>query len=150
MPCEMERRRRKWAKRNDAGRMRQARGTNCRISFSGVTGRPRKAGGFTLARKLVTDIPKDEEPSERDKTLIADIIRRLAYDVQHDFPDVQESGAWRNGVKPRDGLSPPFPDAAVLARIDRCVVIGVRVDPNPPEGAIRIDDMLMADIMGRH
>jgi hypothetical protein len=80
-----------------------------------------KAGGFILAGKLVTDIPRHEKPSESEKLLIRDIIQRLT-DAAKRNPDMQEAGIWRNGVKPADGLAPPFPEAAMLARVKRCAV----------------------------
>jgi hypothetical protein len=107
-----------------------------------------EANDFLLAGKLLTDIPHDAEPSEHDKTLITEFIQGLTSLVARE-PDLEEAGAWRNGVKPPDGFAPPYPDDAVNERLKRCIVVGVRVDRNAPDGFIRIDDSAMADIMGR-
>jgi hypothetical protein len=107
-----------------------------------------EAYGFLLAGKLVTDIPKHKQPSEDDQQLIAELIQWLAQTAQRD-PDLDEAGVWRDGVKPPDGLSPPFPDDAIQARVDRCLVVGVRVDPRN-DGFLRLDDVALAEIMGRH
>jgi len=77
-----------------------------------------------------------EKPSESDQLLIRDIIQRLT-DAAKRYPDMQEVGLWRNGVKPADGLAPPFPEAAMLARVKRCAVGTVRVDPR--NDGLRLD-----------
>jgi hypothetical protein len=105
-----------------------------------------EAYGFTLAGKLLTDIPKHQEVSACDQQLIAEIIRRLG-DAARGGSDMTEAGIWRNRVKPPDGLSPPFSDAVLMARVERCLVVGVRVNP---DGFLRLDDMMMAEVMGRH
>jgi hypothetical protein len=87
-----------------------------------------QAYGFVLAGVLVTDIPKGRKPSEDDSGLISLITRSLVDEARLD-PNLQEVGVWRGGVKPADGLSPPFPDALMQARMQRCNVIEVRVDP---------------------
>jgi hypothetical protein len=65
-----------------------------------------EAGGFILAGQLVTDFPKDKEPSESESAEIAEIIRGLTREVRRD-PHLQEgvaleslqdctlSGRWR-------------------------------------------------------
>ena len=108
-----------------------------------------EANGFLLAGKLLTDIPHGTEPSESDMQLITEIVRWLTDTVAR-APDLQEAGAWRGEGKPSGGLSPRFPDDAVNERLERCIVVGVRVDRNAPDGFIRIDDTMMAEIMGRH
>ena len=102
--------------------------------------------GFLLAGKLVTDIPKHNEPSERDQQLIGEIIQALTREAQRD-PDLQQAGIWR-GVKPPDGVGPAVPESAIIARAKRCIVVGVRVDPRN-DGLIRPDDGALAEIMGR-
>ena len=42
----------------------------------------------------------------------------------------------------------PFPDAPMIARAERCIVLRVWVDPNAPDGFLRLDDSLRADVMG--
>ena len=84
-----------------------------------------QAGGFVLAGQLVTDIPKRTKPKRRDSELIASIIQRLVDAARLD-PDLQEAGVWRGGRKPDDGLAPPFPAAAMIDRMRRCVVVVVR------------------------
>ena len=106
-----------------------------------------KAGGFTLAGKLVTDIPKTREPTESETSEITELINTLVQEAKRD-PDMHEVGAWRSGAKPPDGLSPPFPDAAMRQRVERCAVIAVRIDPR--DDGLRLDDGLLAEIMGRH
>jgi hypothetical protein len=96
----------------------------------------------------VTDIPKHKQPSEQDQQLITELVQRLTRIAQRD-PDLHEAGVWRDGVKPPDGLSPPFPDDAILARVNRCLVVGVRVDPRN-DGFLRLDEAALAEIMGRH
>ena len=108
-----------------------------------------EANDFLLAGKLLTDIPHGAEPSEEDLQLIGEIIRELT-DAFARAPDLNEAGAWRGEGKPPGGLSPPYPDDAVNERLKRCIVVGVRVDRNAPDGFIRIDDSAMAEIMGRH
>jgi hypothetical protein len=108
-----------------------------------------EAYGFTLAGKLVTDIPRHSEPGEGDRQLISEIVGELTRLARRD-PGLQEASIWRGCGKPPDALESPFPDAAVRARLERCIVVGVRVDRNAPDGFIRVDDTLMADIMGRH
>jgi hypothetical protein len=104
-----------------------------------------EANGFTLAGKLVTDIPRHKKPSERE---IAEIIRILMDKVRRD-PDLQEIGLWRSGAKPAGRIVPPFPDAPMIARAERCNVLGVRVDPNAPDGSSGwTTDSLMAAVMG--
>ena len=81
---------------------------------------------------------------------VAEIIRELT-DAVARAPDLyDEAGAWRGEGKPPGGLSPPFPADAVNERLKRCIVIGVRIDRNAPDGFSRIDDTMMAEIMGRH
>lgn len=107
-----------------------------------------EANGFLLAGKILTDIPHGTEPSEDEKALITEFIQELTRLVAR-APDLEEAGAWRNGVKPPDGFAPPYPDDAVNERLKRCIVVGVRVDRNAPDGFIKIDDTMMAEIMGR-
>ena len=108
-----------------------------------------EANDFLLAGKLLTDIPHGAERSEDDIALISKLITELTALVAHE-PDLEVAGVWRNGVKPPDGFAPPYPDDAVNERLKRCIVVGVRVDRNAPDGFIRIDDSAMAEIMGRH
>jgi hypothetical protein len=107
-----------------------------------------RAGGFLLAGRLVTPFPKREKPSESESAEIAALIERLMGEVKRD-PLLQEAGIWRGDVKPPHGMKPPFPDDAMIARMNRCAVVVVRIDPRN-DGLIPIDDTLMADIMGRH
>jgi hypothetical protein len=104
-----------------------------------------EAYGFTLAGKLLTDIPSHEGPSERDRELIFELIQRLKDEFQRN-PDMDHVSIWRNG-KPPAALKSPFPDAAIRARAKRCLVVGVRVNP---DGLLRLDDSQLAEIMGRH
>jgi hypothetical protein len=105
--------------------------------------------GFLLAGRLVTDIPKDtKEPSNEDQKLIGKIIQALLEEVRND-PHLQEVGIWRGGVKPDHRISPPFPDDLMIARMKRCIVVGVRVDPRN-DGMMRFDDGMLAEILGRH
>lgn len=108
-----------------------------------------EACGFTLAGKLVTDIPKQREPGESDQQLISEIVGELTRLAQRD-PELQEASIWRGGGKPPDALKPPFSDAALRERVERCAVVVVRVDRNAPDGFIRVDDVTMADLMGRN
>ena len=48
---------------------------------------------------------------------------------------MQETGIWRRGVKPPDGIAPPFPVSAMIARMERCAVIVVRVEPRDADEA---------------
>jgi hypothetical protein len=109
-----------------------------------------EAGDFILAGKLLTDLDRHKRPSESESAELAEVIQRLTCDVQHGDPDLEEAGIWRNGVKPPDGLAPPFPHDLVRARLKRCAVVGVRVDRNALDGFIRLDATLLADVMGRH
>jgi hypothetical protein len=106
-----------------------------------------EAGGFVLAGRLVTPFPKREKPSAAESEEIAALIQKLTTMARED-PAMAGVGAWRGNVKLPDGLKPPFPDAAMLARMERCAVVIVRIDPRN-DGLMRIDDTLMADIMGR-
>ena len=36
----------------------------------------------------------------------------------------------------------------MIARAERCIVLRVWVDPNAPDGFLRLDDSLRADVMG--
>jgi hypothetical protein len=65
-----------------------------------------------------------------------------------DTPDVHEVGLWRGKVNLPDGAGPPFPDAAMKARCERCAVVIVRVDPRD-DGLVRLDDATLAQIMPR-
>jgi hypothetical protein len=104
-----------------------------------------KAGGFLLAGRLVTDLPKHEPPSESD---LRDVIELLIDGARRD-PDMQEASLWLGGGKPADALASPFPEAAMLARVKRCAVVVLRIDLRN-DGLMRLDDSLLADIMGRH
>ena len=80
---------------------------------------------------------------------IARIIQALMQEVKRD-PHLTQVGIWRDPAnRPPDGLKPPFPDAAMIARMERCAAVVVRIDPRN-DGLMRIDDTLMADILGRH
>jgi len=105
-----------------------------------------KAGGFILAGRLVTDIPKRERPSESDQRMISEIVECLTREAKRD-PDMSEASIWRGGVKPANAT--PISDAAVIARMRRCAVVVVRVDPRS-DGLMRLDESLLADIVGRH
>lgn len=107
-----------------------------------------KAGGFTLAGKLVTDIPRTKSPGEGDRQLISEIVEELTRRAKRD-PDMEEANIWRGGGKPPDALEPPFPDAAMRERVKRCAVVVVRIDPRN-DGFLRVGDVTMADIMGRN
>jgi hypothetical protein len=107
-----------------------------------------KVGGFILAGTLVTDIPKGKDPSKGESSEIAEVIERLMHELECD-PEMPEASIWRGGVKPPDGLEPPFDGAAVLARVKRSAVVMVRIAPCT-DGFPRLDDTLMADVMGRH
>ena len=61
--------------------------------------------GLVLAGTLVTDIPKGAKLRKRDQRLIQHLIRVLANEVK-DSPDLAETGIWRDGAKPADGVSP--------------------------------------------
>jgi hypothetical protein len=104
-----------------------------------------EANGFTLAGKLLTDIPKREVLSERDGQLISEIIQLMKEAVRRD-PDMTDAGIWMNG-KPPNAPESPYSDAAIRARLKRCQVVGVRVNP---DGFLRIDDAQLAEIMGRN
>ena len=67
------------------------------------------ANDFLLAGKILTNIPHGKEPSENEKALITEFIQELTRLVARK-PDLEEAGAWRNGVKPPDGFAPPYPD----------------------------------------
>jgi hypothetical protein len=108
-----------------------------------------EAGGFSLAGKLVTDIPKHRELDEGDHRLISKIIGELKRLVQRE-PNLEEASIWRGGVKPPGGLVPPFSAAALRERTERCTVVGVRVDPRNDGDFVRVDDVTMAEIMGRN
>jgi hypothetical protein len=96
-----------------------------------------KAAGFLLAGKLVTDIPKSRAPNEVDIEEIAAVVQRLI-DTTRDWPDAVETGVWRDGSKPADGLSPPFPDDALNERVRRCVVVNIYIDKDDTQR--RADD----------
>jgi hypothetical protein len=106
-----------------------------------------EAYGFLLAGKLVTDIPQGEDLSEEDRHLFAEIVQALGRRAETD-PHFDRANIWR-GVKPPHRLKPPFSDAAVIARTKRCIVVGVRIDSRN-DGFIRLDDSLLAEVMGRH
>jgi hypothetical protein len=107
------------------------------------------AGGFILAGRLMTDIPRHSVPSERDKQLISEILEGVTRLARGD-PDLDEACAWRNSELPPDALVPPFSEAEVLERVTRCGVVVVRIDRKGRHEPMRIDDTLMADIVGRH
>jgi hypothetical protein len=100
------------------------------------------AGGFVLAGMLVTDIAKgDDARAQRDGPLIADIIKSLLREARRD-PHLAEVGFWRDPTnRPPHGLKPPFPDDMMIARMDHCLTIAVRVDPRD-DGMMRIDEEL--------
>jgi hypothetical protein len=106
-----------------------------------------KAGGFILAGRLLTPFPKRGKPSQAESDEIAALIQELTRMARED-PSIGEVGAWRGDIKPPGGLKPPFPKAALLARAKSCAVVVVRVDPRN-DGRIRVDDITMADILGR-
>jgi hypothetical protein len=89
-----------------------------------------REGGFKLASRFVTDIEKDDEEGlTRDKPLIDHIIGTLIEEVKRD-PDLQWAGVWRDpNNKPEDGYALPYPDGPMKARIDRCIMFEVRIDP---------------------
>lgn len=106
-----------------------------------------KAGGFVLAGRLLTPFPKKLSKGESDE--IAALTQVLMDEVKRD-PNLQQVGCWRKGAsRPPDALKPPFPVEALIARMNRCAWVVVRVDPRN-DGFIRIDDVTMADIMGRN
>jgi hypothetical protein len=104
-----------------------------------------QAGGFILAGRMVTNILKGKKPDEEDQVFTHHVINSLVDTVRRD-PHMQEAGAWRHS-KPPGGLSPLFPDAAMIEETERCAVIEVRIDPRG-DGTIRLDDGLLAQIMG--
>jgi hypothetical protein len=108
-----------------------------------------ETGGFMLAGKLLTDISKHTKPSAGDQQLISELVGHLTRAAERD-PHMDRASIWRSGVKPSDALveGPAF-DAAISVRLKRCIVVGVRVDPRN-DGFLRLDDGLLADVMGRH
>jgi hypothetical protein len=110
-----------------------------------------KASGFVLAGKLLTDIPEHSIPSESDLQLIAEIVKRLGDAVQRN-PDIIEASIWRDAdAKPAGAAKPPYAFAAIQEKAKRFAVVVVRVDERQSRpGVIRLDDSLIADIVGRH
>jgi hypothetical protein len=117
-------------------------------NFIFVREKAREADGFELAGKLVTDIPKDEEPSDWDRQLLIEIFEALVEAVRRD-PEMDGLRIWRGRVKPSDALEGPLPDAMMLARIRRCHVGGLRLDLRDG-GYLKLSDIELADIVGRH
>jgi hypothetical protein len=109
-----------------------------------------REGGFTLAGMLVTDIPKTKKrPSKRDQMLIKSIIEALTDNVVSD-PHMHEAGIWRGGRKPADGASTPFDDELMRKRVQRCIVIAVRIDPSSDTSRIKLDSDLLRQMgLGR-
>ena len=108
-----------------------------------------EAGAFILAGRLVTDIPRHNVPSESDQRLITDTLEGVMHLARGD-PDLEVACAWRSSELPPDALSTTFPADAVNERVKRCGVVLVRIDRNGRDELMRIDDSLMADVMGRH
>jgi hypothetical protein len=105
------------------------------------------AGGFTLAGKLVTDIPRHSEPGEGDRQLISEIVGEVTRLARGD-PDLEVACAWRSSSElPPDALSTTFPADAVNERVKRCGVVVVRIDRNGRDELMRIDGTLKADVM---
>ena len=89
-----------------------------------------REGGFLLAGRLVTDIEKgDDDGLKRDKPLIDHIIGTIIDGVKGD-PDLQWAGIWRDPEnRPADRYTLPYPDGPMKARIDRCIMFEVRIEP---------------------
>jgi hypothetical protein len=87
-----------------------------------------EAHGYRLAGRLITDAPKCEQTEEETREIV-NVSRELLEAVRRD-PRAVEFGLWRNG-RPPDALLSPYPGAAMMARIDRCLVVTVRVAPHP-------------------
>ena len=87
----------------------------------------------------------DDARAERDGPLIADIIKSLLREARRD-PHLAEVGVWRDPAnRPPDGPKPPFPKGAMIARMDHCLAIAVRVDPRD-DGVMRIDEGLLRGV----
>lgn len=104
--------------------------------------------GLVLAGTLVTDIPKGSRPRKRDQRLIQLVISQLVRAVQSD-PSIVETGMWRRGTKPPEGLAPPFDDHLMEERCKRCICVTVRVDGGPDE-VVKLDSDLLRQMFGNN
>jgi hypothetical protein len=81
-------------------------------------------GPGKLAGLLVTDIPKGQLPANGEIGLVmSDIWEAFEAD-----PTITQVGLWRGGLKPAEGLSPPFPDVLMKARCEACVCVAVVIE----------------------
>jgi hypothetical protein len=92
-------------------------------------------GGYVLAGKLVTNIPKSRRKlTPKENRLISQVIRTLVHEVAME-PHLTEAGIWLDGCRPVDGAQPPFDTEQVFrARTDACIVVGVVVDRETAAG----------------
>jgi hypothetical protein len=94
--------------------------------------------GFVLAGNLIVDIPKGLM-GHRQKKMIQKIIGGLLA-RSSEMPDDALVYGWAHGAKPADAVNVDD-DAQMAAWADRCVKIGVRIDPRN-DGKIRVDSDL--------
>ncbi len=99
--------------------------------------------GLTLAGMLVTDIPTGRKLSKSDGRLVQHIISQLRERVKS-APDLTNAGIWRTGLKPADGLSPPFDDRLLEERCRRCICIMVT---SGTESVVKVPSDLLRQIM---
>jgi hypothetical protein len=102
--------------------------------------------GFILAGQLIVDIPKTKKPKERDRRMVMKIIQQLTAEAQSGrMPIDGLIFGWHGGVKPPNAVD-TNDDAIMSAWADRSMIIGVRVDPRPNDGSLRLDSDALAQM----
>ena len=99
-------------------------------------------GGFLLAGKLIMDIP--HKKMQKKQQMIAELIRNLTAD-RHRIGSNALVICWP-GEAPSDADEVEHNDALMMAWIDKCQCIGVRVDPREYDGSLRLDSEQMQEM----
>jgi hypothetical protein len=103
-----------------------------------------KAGNFMLAGHLVTDLPKDSEPSDETKKFVNGLLVDLAKKAKSD-PDLYEATIWRPDNRPANAIDADSPEAqaALDDKIRRCIVmvIGISRGDLDDEWPSRVGDL---------
>jgi hypothetical protein len=97
--------------------------------------------GFTLAGQLVVDLPSNMKPKQmrRQQKMITAIVKKLTAAAESgEMPDDAVVYGWRNGGRPANAVDTHNDALMDSWRKDR-LIIGLRVDPRPDDGFIRVD-----------
>jgi hypothetical protein len=99
-----------------------------------------REAGFILAGQLIVDLPKGAKPNKRNTRLVEKIIDHLLESAESWTLGSGVTVGWRDDQKPENAVREDD-DAALTAWASTRLVIGVRVDPDPP-GQMKMDSDL--------